>query len=139
MIAGNPGTVGMLAEACAVWAEHLADSEDNARPVKGRDGLGWGTPMTLEFRSVIKTVAFGFRPPGSRQVLMQRLSARSTPDLAREMTERFFGDFPELRSYTPVARAQVTRVRACADCGCVLALRLGGLEEHAPGCPRMPL
>ena len=29
--------------------------------------------------------------------------------------------------------------RRCRGCNCLLAVFLGGLEEHRPGCPNFPL
>jgi hypothetical protein len=124
VIAGNRGT-DLLGQAMETWFQHLVDSGNNARPVKGRDGLGWGTPMSPEFRQVLKTVAFGWSPPGSRQLntdrlnMARRLGGGFDKNMLRSEAERYFTRHPELRSYqamTPVARVEVVRVEACRVC-----------------------
>lgn len=104
MIAGNPG-FDLLSLALEVWMQHLVDSANNARPVPGRDGLGWGAPMAPELRSLIKTVAFA-HTAGMRQAkitgrLPKPLSGETA---AKELTERFFDAFPEAAKYTETGR-----------------------------------
>jgi hypothetical protein len=133
VIAGNRGT-DLLGQALETWVGHLADSENNSKPLAGRDGLGWGTPMSPEFRQVIKSCAFGFTC-GMRQTKMLLVHPRHamslTPEDTREAAERYFQRFPEAQAYT----GKTPRVRACADCRFLRPIS-GGIRTRCQTCGR---